>query len=331
MPQATSSDARQRPDLATFAQLDLEMQRRGYIATSIMPALGVMVSSGKYRRISLKSLLANANADAKRTSKGGYNEGDFEYDSVSFQTEEYGWKSRVDEREANIYGENGMLEEIAALRAWEVLLNKLEGRVLAKAVDATVTASQTNAAAAVWTNLASATPIDDIETACNAVYARTGMWPNTVAMSRKRFRNARRSEQVLDALHAAGAGEQALQGSVTAAKLAEVFDVERVLVSNAIKNTANIGAAASIASIFPDDKIWVGVTSNSPDLQSPCFGRILHWGGDGSEIGDDERLIGVVEEYRNEDNRSDYIRVRHETEEHTVYSEMAQVITGAQS
>jgi hypothetical protein len=53
----------------------------------------------------------------------------------------------------------------------------------------------------------------------------------------------------------------------------------------------------------------------------------MHWGGDGSQI-DSERLIGVVERYRDEDIRSDVIRVRHETDEHKVYPEMAQVITG---
>jgi len=330
MAQAADRDAQQRPDLASFLELDLSMQRRGYVATKLMSPFEVAVSSGKYRRVKLKSLLANANADTKRTSKGGYNEGDYEYEKASFITEEYGFKAPIDDREAAITDDPDLDEELARDRAWEIVLNNLEGRVLAKAIDEVVAASQTAAAAAVWTNYANATPIDDVEAACEAIWGRTGVWPNTLAMSRRRFKNLKRCQQVIDALQASGAGQSAVQGLVTTQQLAEVLDLDDIVISDAIKNTANIGQDVNIASMFPDDKVWVGLTSDSRDWKTPCFGRLLHWGGDGSRIGE-ERMIGVVERYRDEDIRSDVIRVRHETDEHKLYQEMAQVITGIAS
>lgn len=325
MPQATTSEARQRPDLASFLQLDLAMQRRGFVATKIMPPVEVRSAVGKYRRVKLKSLLANANADTKRTDKGGYNEGRYEYDHVSYQTEEHGWKEPLDDRETNILDDPDLEEQLARDRAWETLLNGLESRVLAIAIDAVETASQNNSAAAVWTNYANSTPIDDVQTACIAVWQRTGVWPNTMAISRRRWKDLRRSAQIIAAVEANGSGESALQGRLGPKLVAEALDLDEIVISDAIKNTANVAQDPSISSMFPDTKAWIGRTTNSRDFRIPSFGRIMHWGGDGSRI-DGEDMIGVVERYRDEDVRSDVIRVRHETDEHTQYIEMGQVI-----
>jgi hypothetical protein len=330
MPQALSANARLRPDLATFAQLDLEMNRRGYIGLALMPLLSVSVATGNYRRIRLASLLAAAGTVTNRQANGGYNEGNYDFDAVSFLTQEYGWQARTDDAEFAFYGEDPMLGEMMATsRCWEVVLNHMEARIIQAIVTATVTASQTNAATATWATVATATPIDDVFNACEAVRARTGIYPNTVAMSRTAFRRCRRTNQVKNEIMALGAGSEANQSRVTAQKLAELFDVERVVVSNAVRNIANVGQNASLASVFPDNQIWVGVTANAEaDIQTPSAGRLVHWGGDGSaDMG--ENRVGVVETYRDEARRGDMVRVRNNTAEHVQYLELAQVVTGA--
>lgn len=315
--------------MATFAQLDLEMNRRGYIGLLIMPLLNVNVSNGVYRRILLRSLLAAAGTDSSRGANGGYNESNYEFTDASFVTREYGWKHRVDDAELAFYGDDPMLGEMMATnRCWEVLLNHMEARIIAALVTATVTASQTTAAGVTWDTPATAVPIDNIFAACEAVRARTGIYPNTVAMSRTTFRRCRRTAQVKNEIMASGAGSEANQSKVTAEKLAELFDVERVVISNAVRNVANVGQNASLASVFPDNQVWVGVTApQNSDIQTPSAGRLIHWGGDGSQDMGEGR-VGVVETYRDDDKRADMVRVRNNTAEHVQYLECAQVVTG---
>ncbi|HBE72472.1 MAG TPA: hypothetical protein DDW52_30430 [Planctomycetaceae bacterium] len=329
MPAPTSSLITLRPELATFEALDSEMNTRGYIATRLMPPHEVGMASGTYSAVTLKSLLAHADADTKRSNTGGYNRGDYEFEERTFKTERSGWEERVDERELAMYTDFFDLEDMARMRAWEVVLNRLEAEVIDSTVNASVTAARTNAAGALWTDLVNATPLDDVQVACEAVWARTGLWPNVMGISRKTFKYLRRCVQVLNAIKSDGAGDSALQERVSASMVAEALGLEEVVISDAIQNTANRAKTPVVASRFPDDKAWISVRSISRDVKQPQYGRILHWGGDGSEISDsDERLIGVVESYEEPQTSSQWIRVRHDVDHHVQYPEAGQVITG---
>lgn len=328
---AVGSHSTLRPDLATFEQLDLEMNRRGLVAARMMTPFEVPQASGPFKKIALKSLLAALDASVDRGPKGDYNEGEYEFTEDSYKTKERGWEEPLDDAEQNMYRNFLDMERVAAMRAWEVLLTRLEARVLAVAIDATVSASRNANATTVWTNHANAVPITDVRAARRAVWLRTGRRPNVMAMAYDTFEDCRMCVQVTNAIASQGAGSSIKPGDINEAMLAQVFDVEEVVVTESIKNTANVGQTASIASLFPEDKVWLGVRSNSMDYRDPCFGRILHWGGDGSMISENESLIGVVETYRWEKTRGDRLRVRHQTEEKALYPEMAQVITTVRS
>jgi hypothetical protein len=55
------------------------------------------------------------------------------------------------------------------------------------------------------------------------------------------------------------------------------------------------------------------ITSNSPDITEPCIGRTFLWTGDSDSN-------SVVESYRDEERRSDIVRVRHHTQERRLIS-----------
>jgi hypothetical protein len=317
-----------RPDLATFESLDLELNRRGLVIARMMTPFEVPAAQGPFKKIKLASLLAALDADVSRGPKGDYNESEYDFEEDSYKTIERGWEEPLDDAEKNMYRNFLDMEMVAAGRAWEVLMTRLEARGLAVAIDATVTASRSAAAAAVWTNYSSATPLDDVKTARKAVWSRTGRRPNVIAMAYDTFDDCRRCAQVTNAIASQGAGSSVKPGDINAAMLAQCFDV---VVADSVKNTANRAKDAVVASLFPEDKVWLGVRSNSNDYRDPCFGRILHWGGDGSQINESESLIGVVETYRWEKTRGDRLRVRHQTQEKALYPEMAQVITGIRS
>lgn len=323
-----------RPDLAMFTHLDPEMQRRGYVATSILPPFEVQRSAGTFGMIELKSLLANKDADTKRAPRGGYNEGDYEVKDRSYQTEQHGWKERLDDREQAMYADyfNGSsleAEMIAAMRAWEHVLHNLDKRVIEKAIT-NLPSGQKAEAAAKWDVIATADPAADIEAACMAVWNRTGAMPDTLTLSLEAYRKLRNCKTILDRISSQGAGDRTLPTDVNLEKLAEVFDLRQVVVAGAIGNAANRAKDAVIETVFPKTVALVHKAAETNDFAEPCLGRIFHWGGDGSSkigIPGERAAIGVVEIYRNEDVRSDFVRVRHETDEFILYPEMGQLIT----
>jgi len=317
-----------RPELSTFEELNGEMQARGYVGTRILPAFPVNSAGATFGVIKLKSLLAAAGADTRRTSTGGYNRGDYEFEDRIYTTRENGWEEPIDARELNMYASFFDLEVIAAQRAWEHVLNSLERRIIAATVGATVTAGRTTGASgAAWTNFTSSNPITDVFAAQEAIWARTGLWARTMTVSRRSFRNLRRNANIIAALQGAGAGVAATQKSITVEMLCEVLDLEEIVVADSIKNTANMGQTAALESVFPETQALVSVAAKSNDFKEPCLGRTFHWGGDGSQMGDGN-MIGVVERYEEPQTRKDILRVRHETAEFILYGEAAQVITG---
>jgi len=317
-----------RPELSSFEELNGEMQQRGYVGTRILPAFPVGTSSGTFGVIKLKSLLASANADTKRTSTGGYNRGDYEFEDRAFITKENGWEEPIDQRELNMYASFFDLEAVASQRAWEHVLNSLERRIIAATVGATVTAGYTTGASgAAWTNFSSSNPITDVFAAQEAIWSRTGLWARTMTVSRRSFRNLRRNAAIIAALQGQGAGVAATQKGISIDMLCEVLDLDEIVVADSIKNTANIGQAVAIESVFPETQALVSVAAKTNDFKEPCLGRTFHWGGDGSQMGDGN-LIGVVERYEEPQTRKDILRVRHETAEFILYGEAAQVITG---
>lgn len=326
MPSTPSQLRTLRPELATFEQLDREMQLRNYVMYQVMPTFTVSEQAGSFGLIKLKSLLANADADTKRTSTGGYNRGEYEFEDRQYMTKENGWEETVDERDEKIYGSYFACEEIATYRAWETVMAGLEARCINTVTG--VPAAQQQAAVALWSDYVNAQPIDDVQAAQDAIWLRTGVWPETLTMSKRDYRNLRRCQQITKEIKADGAGRSAEPGVITRQMIAEVLDVKEIVISSVIKNTANRAKDAKIASRWPEGTVALTKSPDNPsDFKSPCFARILHWGGDGSRLAG-ENLVGVVEEYEEPQTRKRVIRARHETQEFQLYPEMCQLITG---
>ena len=159
----------------------------------------------------------------------------------------------------------------------------------------------------------------DVENASVKVYENCGLWPNTVIISRKIFRAIRRNDDIIDRSKAQNF-QDVRAGLLNEQAMASIFDVDQVLVGNSTKNTANEGAAASLASIWPDNNVMVCVTATSDDFKEPCIGRQFHWSADGSD------RAGVVEQYRDEVVRSNIFRVRRDATEIVLYVEAGHLL-----
>lgn len=321
MPSPTSSLATQRPDLATFLEFDLESEKAGYIATQVFPVIDVQSQAGNFGKIPIEQLLQQRNT--KRAPGGGYARGNWTFEPATYATEEHGAEEPVDDREAKMYSEYFVAEQISTMRAFSSVLRNAEQRV-ADAVFNTTTwngASLTTAITHEWDDATNCVPLTDVEAAVQKIYDNSGLWANALVINRKVFRNLRNSAQVIDRIESNGAGNAAKASDITAQMLAAAFDLDYIIVAGTSRNGAKEGQAASPTQIWSGEYAMVCRVSTSPDMRDPCIGRTFHWAQDGSSIG------GTVESYRDETKRSDIIRVRHDVDELVLYPQAGHLLS----
>jgi hypothetical protein len=303
-------------------EFDVEMDNMGFIGTKVLPPVEAQKPSGTFGVLPVEEMLKLRNT--RRAPGAGYSRGEFKFETLTFACEEHGAEEPVDDKEAEIYSEYFIAEQIAAMRARRAVLANYEDRV-ASAVFNTSTwtgSSLTTAVSTAWSNASSGAPVTDIMTAGGKVYDGCGVWPNALIVNRKVFRNLKNSAQVLDRIASAGAGSSTKASDVTAEMLARVFDLDYVIVAGATKNSANEGQAASLAAFWSSSYAMVCRIATGTDIKETCIGRTFHYAGDGSNIG------GTAEMYREEQTRSNVIRVRHDVDEVIVLAAAGHLLSG---
>lgn len=316
MPSPSTSLATLRPDLAdSLMEFDLAMDQRGYIASKVFPVTDVQSQAGVFGIIPVEQLLQQR--DTKRAPGSGYNRGKFTFTTSTYACEEHGAEEPVDDREAQMYAEYFDAEVISTARAYNAVLRAHEERVAAAVFNTTTWtgAAYFNNITNEWDDAAAATPIVDVENAVQKIYDNSGLWANALIINYKVFRNLRNSDEVIERIQSAGAGDPTKPSDVTVQMLAQVFDLPYVLVAGGSKNGAKEGQAVDPEQIWSSEYAMVCKIATGADFREPCIGRTFHWSADGSAVG------GTVESYREEQTRSDIIRVRHDVDEIVLYKD----------
>jgi hypothetical protein len=308
-----------RPDLQTFFEARFSQLSEMMIGTKVFPITSVGTQSGTFGKIPIEQLFRHSQG-GERAAGAGYWRDIIQFEKDTFATAEYGFEEKVDNRMAAMYGNYFRAERIAMERALNKLLTRQEMRVAAAFDSAAYTsASMVQAKGNGAWNTSGGTMLKDIENAVQKVYAATGLWCNTLIMSKQAFRKTRDNPQLVDAIRSSGAGNPTKATDVTSQMLAAATDLPNVLVAGGTKNAAGPGAVASLAQVWGNHCI-VAVTAQTQDMEEPCVGRTFHWSEDGS------RPNGTVESYDEPQNRSTIIRARHETQEKQLYLQLACMI-----
>lgn len=321
MPTPSSSTATLRPDLAEFQEFDLESEKQGYIALKVLPVIESGLQADNPGKVPLESLLFTG--DTKRNSGSNYNRGSYKFERFQFATKENGWEEPIDDRDEKRYRYLLQVDRIANARAAGVVARNQEQRVADLVFNPTTWtgATLTTAITNEWDDAVNAVPITDVEAAVKKVYEGSGLWANALVINRQVFRNLRNCDSIIERINSQGAGSPSKPSDVTEQMLAQVFDLDYIIVAGSSKNSANEGQAATPAQIWSGEYAMVCRVSTSPDMRDPCIGRTFHWSEDGSVIG------GTVEEYYEEQSRSRIIRVRHETDEVIMYPQAGHLLS----
>ena len=305
MPRPTSATTLQRPDLGAIAyEYNAEASQRGFIGLGLLPIFEVEEQSADYPKIPIESLIKIQ--DTKRAPRANYGRSDYEFETGTYACKENGWEEPVDDVEANLYRRYFDAEEVAVKRATDILLRGQEVRIAAMMFNS---GNFTVADAAIpWNTSATAVPRTNVEAGKIAMRAASGLEPNTIAMSKKVFTYLMLTAEITTAFRYTNPIEI---GGMEAQKriMAQYFGVDRVLVGDAIKDTAKKGQVFSLGDIWDDEYVGLfKVSAGGNDLREPVVGRTFLWTADSpGNI--------VTEQYREEQRRSNIYRVRHNVDE----------------
>lgn len=308
----------------SFSEFDLEMNHRGFIGPRVLRPRGTAQQSASYGKIKIEQLLRQRST--KRAGRGSYGRDNWEFDQLSFATEEYGWEAVMDDRELRIYRDILDQESISRLRAIDAVCQEYERDVAAAVFNTSVWtgAALTTAVATPWSTWATATPIKDLNAAIDKVRVG-GVRPNALILNDPLYRDLINCAEVLDRIRYA----QVASREVVVAALSGLLNLKQVIVGDSLKNTANEAAAASISDIW-GRYAMVARVAETEDPREVCIGRTFMFEAENSPgaAGTEDALAVIVEEYREESSRGSVFRARNDRDIQILYPQAGHLLTG---
>jgi len=306
-----------RPELAQLAYLyAIAASLRGFIGLNIMPIFEVPLQSAIYPVIPAEAFLKLP--ETARAARSAYGRGDYEFDDGNYFCRENGWEEPIDDSERKLYQRFFDAEIVATERAVDIILRKQEKRIAAKVQDSAKI--PTGAVGTKWSTFATASPRSDVKAKVKVMRDSVGLEPTGLAISWQTFQNILLCAELKDYLQYT---TPYLIDTVEGQKkvVAQYLGLQEIQVGNAIYDSAKKGQKLTPANIWDDAKGTLYVSAaNVNDLRQPSLGRTFLWTDDAPE-----NL--TTESYREEQIRSDVIRVRQYTDEAYVCEAAGYVLT----
>lgn len=320
------------PNMGTVAVRRTEIEQimnqhlcgRNFIAPRLLPFTAVGDPSGTIPAIAFTEWLKTY--DDRRGADGRYPRASYKMTPLTWSTSERGLEINLDDRKKKIYVGGGSLEVYSAMFEVDALLRAREQRVinlLTNTADWTGSANTASVGASWKTNTTDISA--DVIAALDGIFQKCGANPInsyiTMVISFKMWQYLSQNKALLDRMKYV----TFVDGRIPLPQLAAAAGVNEVLVSGMPQNSANEGATASVANFWPDGTVGFYVLAQTGNPEEPCIGRTFAFNGDGG-IGPD----GVVlESYREEQSRSDILRVRFDIDERVHSLIFGFTLTGA--
>jgi hypothetical protein len=149
-----------------------------------------------------------------------------------------------------------------------------------------------------WDDFAGSDPVEDVEEAKELMLASTGIAPNTLVLGYRVFRKLKNHPDILDRYKYTTAQQP------TEAILANLFDVDRILVARAIKNTAVEGETTTYGFVHGNSALLC-YAAPRPALEVPSAGYTFMWSGLMGGTG----LTSEIRKFRIEPKRVDRVEI----------------------
>lgn len=212
-----------------------------YVAQEIFPPHVVSKKTSSFYTYSKENLKV---VDTTAPSGTEAPRGDYAVSTKTYTCKEEAFKGLVLEKDARDFDRPvADLDTEQVMQNMDKLLLGLETKAYTKISTTTNYPSALTAAATAAWGGASATPIEDFRAAREAVFTACGKRPNIAVFSQRALDYLKNTPEILDRTKYTGP-------EVTNAILARLFELEAIYISDAVKNTANEGAADSLSTVW---------------------------------------------------------------------------------
>lgn len=165
------------------------------------------------------------------------------------------------------------------------------------------------------------TPIENLEEQLTSVEEKTGYRPNTAVLGKKVWTSLKNHPQFLERI------KYSEKGIIGLDLLAEVLELERVLVASAVQNTAAEGATPVMGRVLSSTSALVCYAAPQPGLMVPSAGYTFSWTGHTGAGPSGQR----IKRFRDEPKSSDIIEGEMAYDMKVVASDLGAFFTGAVS
>lgn len=259
-----------------------------FIFDKVFPVVPVDDISGKYWEFPLEDWLRDeAQRRAGGTESAG---GGFGVDTGTYSCDLFAWHKDIDDQTLRQSDSVLQLDRASAEFVVSRLRLRQERAFISEffgtgkwGTDLTGVASGPSGSQFIqWSNTSTSTPIKDIKRGHRAILAATGFKANTLVLGYDVYDALTVHPDILDRIKYTDAS------AITEDVLARYFDVERVLVSTSIVNTAAEGATPTTGFNLGKSALLCYSAPN-PGLMTPSAGYQFRWkgvsGGLGATIG----------------------------------------------
>ena len=289
-----------------------------YIAERVMPIWTVNEQNGQWPKFRLaKGELLNDDVSL-RMPGSAYQRATRAYESDTYDCKDRGLEELVDDTYRNNVARFFDAEVAAARQVLRQIRLGLEVRVSAAIINASNFTATNPAVDYTEANIATINFPKDVMDAVDRLNAK-GVVPNTIVLSGPLANRIKRSTIFQNFVRGnLPAGQPVIAVDSDIGRAFADLGITSVLIGRASKNSAKKGQAFTAASVWANTHIWVGAVE-SGDPMNGGAGRVVVWNKEGG--------IYVTETYREEQRRSNIVRVRHNTAEKVVDGTAGELIT----
>ena len=311
MPQPTRTDVHINTALTNIA---LAYKNAKYIGMDVFPKVPVNHKSDYYYIFTKGDWFrdeAGLVAPGAKAPEGGYT-----VSSATYTCEVYGWTTPVyDQVKANADSVFRLEAEAVEFSTDKILL-KIEREVASLLFTSSNWANSTTlSGTSQWSDYSNSDPFGNLRTAIETVHKSAGVKPNTIVMGQEVWNKLADHPDLLDRV------KYSERGIVGPELLAAALGVDRVLIGEAVYNTAAEGATTSMSFIW-GKHCWVGYVPPAPGIRVPAAGYTFWWKAYG--------VAGVkVTSWRDEDNECDKYRAEAAFDVKVVGSDLGYLIVNA--
>lgn len=281
MPQPTVSDVHVAAALTNIAVAYLQ-DESVYIADKVFPVVPVQHQTDKYFLWSKADFFrdeAQQRADATESAGTGVNLQTDSYSAAVWALhQDIGTQVRANADpsvDIDVASSRQLMQKLLIRRDRIFMTKYMQNGIWGTSVTGTANGTPGSATPAFWDDDANSDPFTDIAVGQTTILQATGYLPNRLVLAWPVYQALRKHPLIIDRIKYT---TKTFAGTITEELLAAAFDIEQVVVSKAVYNSAGENVAANMQFIMGKNALLC-YAAPSPSLMAPTAGYTFAWQG----------------------------------------------------